>query len=254
MMDTVSREWQLRAIAIPAALGLALAFHASPTGHFLQRTFLSMIVHELGHAVTAWWCGFSALPGLWKTLIPETRGFIAPLLVLAGEAALVYAGWVTRRRTLIAAGVVLAVAQAAGTFGTGPHHAHAAITFGGDAGAMVLGTLLMLTFFAPAESRLVTNHLRWGFLVIGAAALVDTFSTWWAARSDTDAIPFGEIEGVGLSDPSKLAEDHGWTTAQIVGRYVTVGVACCLVLAAAWAYFTYVSRRSRGTADAAPSS
>jgi len=66
-------EWKVRAIAIPAAVALAVAFHAWPLGHALQRTFLSMIVHELGHATTAWWCGFGALPGLWKTLVPETR-------------------------------------------------------------------------------------------------------------------------------------------------------------------------------------
>ena len=247
-------EWKLRAVAIPAAIGIAIAFHASGTGHFLQRTFLSMMVHELGHAVTAWWCGFAALPTLWKTMIPETRSVLVPLVLVAGEALLVYWGWTTRRRAAIAAGIALAALQLAGTLGTGPHHAHAAITFGGDAGAMVLGTLLMLTFFAPAESRLRTNHLRWGFLVIGAAALVDTFSTWWAARSDTDVIPFGEIEGVGLSDPSKLSEDYGWTTEQIVHRYVTVGVACCIVLALAWAYFTYAARTARETAPEAPSS
>ena len=73
----------MRAIAVPAALALAVAFHAWPTGHWLQRTFLSMLVHELGHAVTAWWCGFAALPGLWKTAIPDARGVAAPVLVLA---------------------------------------------------------------------------------------------------------------------------------------------------------------------------
>jgi hypothetical protein len=141
--------------------------------------------------------------------------------------------------------------QIVGTLATGPHHAHAAITFGGDAGAMVLGTLLMLTFFAPAESRVVTNHLRWGFLVIGAAALVDPFGTWWTARTDESAIPFGEIEGVGLSDPSKLAEVHGWSTNQIVGRYVIVGVVCFIAIAAAWAYFTWAARRARPAAPPA---
>ena len=45
--------------------------------------------------------------------------------------------------------------------------AHQWITYGGDGGAM-----------------------RWALLSIGAAAFVDTFATWWAARSDTDAIPF----------------------------------------------------------------
>jgi len=237
-------EWKLRAIAVPAAIALAFAFHAWPTGHFLQRTFLSMILHELGHAVTAWWCGFAALPGLWKTMIPETRGVIIPVVIAAAEVAAIYVGWTTRRFALAAVGAVLAIVQIVGTLATGPHHAHAAITFGGDAGGMVLGTLLMLTFFAPADSRLVTNHLRWGFLVIGAAALVDPFGTWWAARTDESAIPFGEIEGVGLSDPSKLVEDYGWTTHQIVNRYVIVGIACFVAIAAAWVYFTRAARRA----------
>ena len=49
MVDDDPVEWKLRAGAIPGALLVALAFHAWPTGHFLQRTFLSMIVHEVGH-------------------------------------------------------------------------------------------------------------------------------------------------------------------------------------------------------------
>lgn len=237
-------EWKLRAAAIPAAIVLAVAFHASPTGHFVQRTFLSMMVHELGHAVTAWGCGFAAIPTLWKTLIPESRSALVSLLVVALAGFVCVRGWSARRWWIAAAGAGLGVLMLAGTLELSRDRAQEAITFGGDAGAMVLGTLLMLTFFVGAESQLRTNQLRWGFLVIGAAALVDTFSTWWTARSNPDVIPFGEIEGVGLSDPSKLDEVYGWTTHQIVHRYVVVGVACCLVLAVAWAYFTYAARRA----------
>jgi len=143
----------------------------------------------------------------------------------------------------MAAGLGLAALQFVGTLGVSVSRAREAITFGGDAGAMVLGTLLMLTFFVGPQSRLRTNQLRWGFLVIGAAALVDTLATWFAARSDEDAIPFGEIEGVGLSDPSKLDEVFGWTTRQIVDRHLDVGIACMVVLAAGWLYFTYAARR-----------
>ena len=51
---------------------------------------------------------------------------------------------------------------------------------------------LMATFFVRNES-LVNKGLRWGTLVIGAGAWVDIFATWWAARSDDGAIPYGEI-------------------------------------------------------------
>jgi hypothetical protein len=214
---------------VPAAIVLALVFHAWPTGHFLQRTFLSMIVHELGHAVTAWWCGYGAVPGLWKTLIPEARGVVAPIVVLAASGGLVYVGVVTERRIVIAIGAILAAAMAIGTFALSGQTAHVLITFGGDAGAMILGTMLMMTFFVPPDHRLAVSHLRWGFLVIGAAAYIDSFATWVSGP-----IPFGEIEGVGASDPSRLVDDFGWTQSQLVHRYQWVGAVCAIALAIAW--------------------
>jgi hypothetical protein len=238
----VTAEGKLRAIAVPAALALAVAFHAWPTGHWLQRTFLSMIVHELGHAVTAWWCGFAAIPGLWKTLIPEARGVVAPLLVTGSLGFVLWRGVVARHRVAIGVVAVLLALQAAGTLGVATEHAHAIAIFGGDAGAMVLGTILVVTFFAPADSRLVTNQLRWGTLVIGAAAYVDAFATWWSARGNPDVIPYGEIEGVGLSDPSKLVEDFGWTQAAMISRFCAVGVSCALVLLVAWLLALRASR------------
>jgi hypothetical protein len=236
-------EWKLRAAVIPAAIALAFAFHAWPTGHWLQRTFLSMMVHELGHAVTAWWSGFAAMPTVWKTLIPEARSVFPSLLVLGLAAWLAVRGWVGQRMAWVAAAIALVAVQAYATLELSVDRAHEMITFGGDGGAMVLGTLLMMTFFAGPVSRLRTNQLRWGFVVIGAAAIVDTFSTWATARHDPDVIPFGEIEGVGLSDPSKLDEVYGWTVHQLVHRYVNLGIVCFVVLAAAWIWFTYTAYR-----------
>jgi hypothetical protein len=226
-------EWKLRAAAIPGALAVALAFHAWPTGHWLQRTFLTMIVHELGHAVTAWWCGFGALPTLWKTLIPDARGAAAPIAVAVGWIICVVRGWMTGRWWLAVLGVALAMVQLVGTSSLSDEAAHGLIVFGGDAGAMVIGTLLMAGFFVP---WLKPGGLRWGFLAIGAAAFVDTYATWWSARSDTDAIPFGEIEGVGLSDPSQLVERYGWTVRQLVDRYVAVGAVCLIAIAVVYAW------------------
>jgi ABC-type sugar transport system permease subunit len=118
------------------------------------------------------------------------------------------------------------------------------ITFGGDAGMLVLGAALAATFFAPRGSHLHVSWLRWGFLVIGAVAFADAAATWWAARTDWDAIPFGEIEGVGLSDPSKLFEDHGWPVRVLVRRYLAVAAVAGLAFAAAWAWAVATDRRA----------
>jgi hypothetical protein len=236
------REWKLRAGAIPAALVAALAFHSCDTGHFVQRTALTMPLHELGHAVTAWWSGFAAVPTLWKTLIPDSRGVMVPLIVAVATAALIWRGWTSGRTWLAALGLGLGFCQLIASTVMSVTAAQMWITFGGDAGAMILGTGLMLLFFVGPDSKLREGGLRYGVLAIGAAALVDTLSMWWTARSDPDVIPFGEIEGVGLSDPSKLDEVYNWTVAQIVGRYVTVGACCCALLVGAWAWATWRAR------------
>jgi hypothetical protein len=69
------------------------------------------------------------------------------------------------------------------------------------------------------------------------------FATWWQAQTDTGAIPFGEIEGVGLSDSAKLVEEWGWTIRQLVRRYVMVGVACLAALALIYAWGVREARR-----------
>lgn len=234
-------EWKLRAAALPAALLLALAFNVSPIGHMLQRTFLSMIPHELGHAVTAWVCGFAALPGLWKTMVPEDRGLFVSTALAIGLAFIAWRGWATDRMWLVVLAVACGAAQFLATT-TDVDTARTAITFGGDGGALVIGTGLMLTFFAAEGSQLRAGALRWGLLVIGAAAYVDVAMVWWRAKQDHDNIPFGEIERVGLSDPSKLLED-GWTPAQMVSRYLTVAGICLATLLAVWAWQTWAMRK-----------
>lgn len=242
-------EWQRRAAAIPIALIIALAFYAWDTGRAMQRTALAMPLHELGHATTAWWCGFGALPTLWRTMIPEERGWIAPLAVALLAAGLAWRGWVRDQLAVGLAGVALGALLVIG-LSLSVDRAQLWITFGGDAGAMVLGTLLMTCMFVGPASRLREGALRYGLVAIGAAAYVGTLAPWWAARRDHDLIPFGEIEGVGLSDASKLDELYDWTSAQMVDRYVALGVACGVVLAlvtawAVWSAWRVDQRRTR---------
>lgn len=227
-------EWKLCVAAIPVALGLALAFHVLTPS--LQRIFLGMPIHELGHAVSGWFCGYFAVPTLWKTLVAEERGFVAPLALAVALGYMMVRAYLAEKLHLVVLGGALLVVQGIGTFGIKERTAEMLFTFGGDGMGMVLATVLMATFFFGKRSQLYKGWLRWGFLMIGAAAFVDMFATWWTAQSDTGAIPFGEIEGTGLSDPMKLVEDHGWSTKVMVRRYVMVGVSCLLGLALVYAW------------------
>jgi hypothetical protein len=234
--DDVALEMRLRAVAIPAALLVATGIVVwSDFGHFFVRTFASMWVHEIGHAVAAWLCGYPAFPGPWFTPIAEKRSTI---LALALAGALVYSAfrsWKADRRALVAASGVLLAVQLCCTL-LGPREARQFIVFAGDGGCLVFGTLLMATVYAPAGSAVRKGWLRWGFLVIGAVSFADAFAQWWGARSDYDRIPFGHNEGAGLSDPSVLTEQFGWTTGSLVRRYVALGCVCLAGLAAAYAW------------------
>ena len=71
-------------------------------------------------------------------------------------------------------------------------------------------------------------------------------ATWWAARTDRDAIPFGENEGRGLSDPTVLVFEQGWSVSGLVGSYVWTGVVCLLLLAIAYGFGLRRERESYG--------
>jgi hypothetical protein len=242
-LDDARIELKLRLFAVPIALLVAALFVQSGFGHFVLRTFLSMWIHELGHAVAAWLCGFPAAPGPWKTLVSEARSLPFALLVVAALAALAFRAWRAERPVWFPVLGALLLLQLYCTLVLRLPDARTLVTFCGDAGCMVLGTLLMCTFYAPKESALRVGWLRWGFLVIGAAALVDPGHTWWVARGNVDVIPFGEQEGVGLSDPSRLTEWSGWSVTQLIHRYGVVLILCVIALGLVYAWGLRRARR-----------
>jgi hypothetical protein len=115
---------------------------------------------------------------------------------------------------------------------------------------MVLGTILMATFYAPRESALGRSWgLRWGLLAIGALVFMQVYRLWSGPYAD---FPFGEIEGVNLSDPSLLTEMFGWSTAQLVDRYLRLAGVCFAALLAVYAWglvSTYREMRAAAPAE-----
>ena len=233
-VDDPELEWKFCVGALPAMLALGVLFHLFAP--FLQRTFLAMPVHELGHAITAWLCGYFAIPTLWKTLVPDERGFVAPLVLAGGMGWMMLRAWRAGKPGLAALGVAVLVLAAIGTLGLKYKTTQMLIVFGGDGLGMVIATALMATFFFGKDTQLYRGSLRWGYLAIGAAAFVDIFSVWLAARRDYGRIPFGEQEGGPQSDATRLVDDFGWSADQLVGRYVALGVCCLIALALVYAW------------------
>jgi hypothetical protein len=242
--DEVRIERTIRIVAIPAALLVAWLALSSDGLRMVGRIFMSMWVHELGHATAAWLCGFVAIPGPWFTSVGESRSVLFALMVTAAIVYLGLYGLQQGRRVLVALAGLLLLAQIAGTLGVQARTARMLFTFGGDGGALILSTLLMATMYAHPESRLRTGWLRWGFLVIGAVAFMDVVHTWFPARTDFGAIPFGRIEGTGLSDASVLVETYGWDERALVMRHIRLAWACLLALGAAYVFGLWDLRRN----------
>ena len=129
-----------------------------------------------------------------------------------------------------------------------------AFSFGGDAGNLVFGPLLMLTFHLPREHPIKRRWLHWGFVVIGAFAFCDVANQWWRAAGDVAEIPFGRIDGVGLSDASKLVDHFGWSEAALVRRYNLLSALGLVVFALGHVAFVWRARRARADSgdDLAP--
>jgi hypothetical protein len=237
------RELKYRALALPVALIVARWMAGTLPGNLLSG-MLAMVVHESGHAITAWLTGRWAVPTLWVTMHGPERSwaivvFVTGLIVFGGFVAwkMERWGWVCAAGAVLLLQVIIMTA----------HMDESLIVFGGDGGAMVLGTILMATFYAPRESVLRRNWgLRWGLLAIGALAFMHVYRLW---SGPFENIPFGEIEGVNLSDPSLLTQMYGWSVAQLIGRYLLLARVCLMSLAVLYVgglVSAYLDARSPG--------
>jgi hypothetical protein len=216
------RELKLRIFALP--LALLMARLVAGNGLRLAASMLAMVLHESGHAITAWLTGRWAVPLLWITPHGQERSWSIVLVLTATIVSGGFLAWKAKRwGWLVAAGVALTLQGIALSVPGG-----ALIVFFGDGGAMVLATILMAAFYAPRESALYKSWgLRWGLLLIGAVSFLHVFLLW---AGPIENIPFGEIEGVNLSDPSLLTEMYGWSVLKLVDRYVLLGNLCLAAL------------------------
>jgi hypothetical protein len=226
-----NQEFTVRIFALPGALLLGWLLNwAMPT----VTAFLSMWLHETGHAIAAWFCGYAAFPTAWITLIPDERGRWISLVLGAAMATGGYFAFRLHRWFWVAASAGVLALFILGNLQT-ESHSHLLFTFWGEGGAYVLATVLMLTFYARPDSPISRNQVRWGLLVLGAMAFWSVY-TRWAGGFENIAQFLEDTDGRGIpSDERVLTLVYGWSTYVLIHSYWTLARVCLLTLAGAYA-------------------
>ena len=214
-------------LALPFMLCFALLVQVTGFLAGMQRIFFAMPIHEFGHAMSGWLCGFNSIPTLWKTITPENRGYLSSILLIAGLFMLARYGLRNKKPAwLVVVFGVLAV-QIYGTLVIPVNQTDMLITIGGDALGLILSTALMTLFYVGKDTQLYKGVLRWGFLGIGAAAFMNMYMPWW--NKDMSAIGYGLTGGI-PTDSWKMINIHLWDWNSLFSVHITIGMLCLLFL------------------------
>lgn len=228
------------AILFPVLMVLAMAMNAMSIVKFLLRG-ISIWFHEFGHAIVAWLSGRKAipLPLGWTPVEPE-RSPLVYGCVLALLGLLFWAGRKEGKRWPMVLAVALAVIQFSMTWLMSADTFDMLLYFGGIGGEFLLCTLLMVGFYFP-----LPDYFRWDLyrypVVLGAAfTFWGSFWSWRQIDKGVASIPWGSMWGgpehTG-GDMNQLSLSHGWSNAQIIGTYNTLGSWCVLALLGIYGYF-----------------
>ena len=223
-------EFLYRIFALPGALLLGWLLNlAVPT----ITAFLAMWLHEFGHAIAGWLCGYAAFPTAWITMIPDERGRWISIVLGAATVAGGYFAFRLRRWFWFVASAGVFVLFFLGNLQP-EAHARLLFTFWGEGGAYVLATVLMLSFYARADSPITRNQVRWGLLVLGAMGFWSVYSRWAGGFENISQF-LDDTDSRGIpSDMRVLTLVYGWTTYALIHSYRNLGHACLLVLAGAY--------------------
>lgn len=221
------------AASVPVALACVAVVRSVTLGRFLMQG-ARVSLHELGHATVAWACGWMAIPlpvGFTSTSGSRSLGVHAMVLAGCGAGA-----WACARRGVwpVAAGLALyGLVGLVCTWGLGHARQDMIIVWGGCAGEMALGALLVAASLMDVPTWKQWGRVRWVLLALGACAFVDSSLFWRAAAKDWELIPW-DAALADEGDMTILRDRYGWDERRITGRYVTLSWACLAAVLGAW--------------------
>ncbi|MGA7122182.1 MAG: hypothetical protein WBY94_18915, partial [Polyangiaceae bacterium] len=227
----------IRLYALPAAFALAAlaTFAGGPMPVWIFVDLPSMVLHELGHAVTAWIAGRFAVPIPFLTVIRDGRSATTTVVVLGLACGAAFAGYRSRRPALIVFGAVLALLHVA-AFALSESQAREWFLFGGCAGHILFSTLLVVAFYVPLPDWLRWDFWRFAALLFGATGLLYAAKIWFPAARDASLVPMGSAVGDKKDgDMSILVARFGWTPERLASVYAQLTLAGIVLVACVYA-------------------
>jgi hypothetical protein len=189
-------------------------------------------IHEIGHAVVAWFSGRGAtpLPFGW-TNVSLDRSPIVYICFLTLWGLLFYSAAKERKRWTMGIAVVAVLVQFGMTWFMSPDAFEMWFAFGGVGGEFYLSTLLVIGFYLPLPDRWHWGFWRYPALFMGASTFVNAMSFWHQIERGSAEIPWGTMlngSGDAGGDMNQL-HDLGWSDGQIINTYLAIGQLCLWV-------------------------
>jgi Zn-finger nucleic acid-binding protein len=239
--------------ALPAAFLMALlaTLATGPGLGWILAGLPSMVLHELGHAATAWMAGRLAFPVPFLTVIRDGRSPITSVVVLGVAAGSAFIGYRSRCTALVVFGAAALVLHIA-AFALSDAQTREWFIFGGCAGHIVFSTVLVLAFYVPLPDFVRWDFWRFGALLFGATTLVSAATTWIPAARDATLVPMGSAVGEKKDgDMSVLVARFGWTVEGLASVYAKLTLGALLLVTLVYAGVVLRVRLARTRTKAA---
>lgn len=226
--------------------GFPMAFLIAFAVNFIDPLawFISMWVHEFGHATIAWFSGYRAMVTFAGTIISFDRSLFVYFGILILIGLTFYSGWKEQKKTTMIICIILAIMQFILTWKTSYSTYRMLLYFGGIGGEFYLSALLIIAFYWRLPEKFYWEFWRFFALIIGATTFWGNFTKWHRISKGKVDIPWGTFwggRGDSGGDLNVLNNEVGWSADQIINTYNTLGFICFLVIIGTYLYYLWKS-------------
>lgn len=226
--------------------GFPLAFVIAFAINFIEPLawFISMWVHEFGHATIAWLSGYRAMVTFAGTIISFDRSLFVYFGILTLIGLTFYSGWKEQKKITMIICIILVIIQFILTWKTSYSTYQMLLYFGGIGGEFYLSTVLIIAFYWRLPAKFYWEFWRFFALIIGATTFWGNFTKWHRISKGKADIPWGTFwggRGDSGGDLNILNNEVGWSETQIINIYNTLGFICFLIIIGTYLYYLWKS-------------